>query len=90
MKIGKVNLEYVGQIFLYLCYLNKNERKTGEESLMGFILCSEGNTEHIEYLMLNEDSLMNVAQYYTPLLDKKLLSEKLWCALVIAKENYAK
>lgn len=40
------------------------------------ILCTEGNAEHIEYLMLEEDSPIKVAQYYTKLLDKKLLSEK--------------
>ena len=74
-------------MLLYLRYLNKNERKEGEESPIGLILCSEGNTEHIEYLML-EDSNIKVAQYYTQLPDKKLLSEKLQRAIAIARENY--
>ena len=56
---------------------------------IGLILCSEGNTEHIEYLMLDEDSPIKVAQYYTKLPDKKLLSEKLQRAIAIAKEHYA-
>ena len=76
-------------MLLYLRYLNKNERREGEESPIGLILCSEGNTEHIEHLMLDEDSPIKVAQYYTKLPDKKLLSEKLLRAIAIAKEHYA-
>ena len=86
LKLGKFKPEHEGQMLLYLRYLNRNERKEGEESPIGLILCSEGNTEHIEYLML-EDSDIKVAQYYTILPDKKLLSEKLQKAIAIAKEN---
>ncbi|MBR5249990.1 MAG: DUF1016 family protein [Bacteroidales bacterium] len=88
LKLGKFKPEYEGQMLLYLRYLNKNERREGEESPIGLILCSEGNTEHIEYLMLEEDSPIRVAQYYTKLPDKKLLSEKLQRAIAIAKEHY--
>ena len=89
LKLGKFKPEYEGQMLLYLRYLNKNERKEGEESPIGFILCSEGNTEHIEYLMLDEDSPIKVAQYYTKLPDKKVLSEKLRRAISIAREHYS-
>ncbi len=88
LKLGKFKPEYEGQMMLYLRYLNKNDRREGEESPIGLILCSEGNTEHIEYLMLDEDSPIKVAQYYTKLPDKKLLSEKLQKAIAIAKEHY--
>jgi predicted nuclease of restriction endonuclease-like (RecB) superfamily len=88
LKLGKFKPEHEGQMLLYLRYLNKNERKEGEESPIGLILCSEGNTEHIEYLMLEEDSPIKVAQYYTKLPDKKLLAEKLQKAIAIAKEHY--
>ena len=77
-----------GQMLLYLRYLNRHDRKEGEASPIGLILCSEGNTEHIEYLMLDEESPIKVAQYYTKLPDKKLLSEKLQRAIAIAKEHY--
>jgi predicted nuclease of restriction endonuclease-like (RecB) superfamily len=87
LKLGKFKPEHEGQMLLYLRYLNKNERKEGEESPIGLILCSEGNTEHIEYLML-EDSNIKVAQYYTQLPDKNLLSEKLHRAIAIAKEHF--
>ena len=75
-------------MLLYLRYLNQNERKDWEESPIGLILCSEGNTEHVEYLMLDESSSIKVAQYYTQLPDKKLLAQKLKKA--IARENYQK
>lgn len=88
LKLGKFKPEHEGQMLLYLRFLDKNERKKGEESPIGLILCSEGNTEHIEYLML-EDSNIKVAQYYTQLPDKKLLGEKLHRAIAIAKEKYA-
>lgn len=87
LKLGKFKPEYEGQMRLYLRYLNKHDRKEGEESPIGLILCSEGNTEHIEYLMLDEDSPVKVAQYYTKLPNKKLLSEKLQRAIAIAKEH---
>lgn len=90
LKLGKFKPEYEGQMRLYLRYLNQNDRKPWEESPIGLILCSEGNTEHIEYLMLDEESPIKVAQYYTKLPDKKLLSEKLRKAIAIAREQYNK
>ena len=89
LKLGKFKPEHEGQMRLYLRYLNQNERREGEESPIGLILCSEGNTEHIEYLMLDEDSPIRVAQYYTQLPDKKILAEKLQRAIAIAREHYA-
>jgi len=88
LKLGKFKPEYEGQMLLYLRYLDRNERRQGEESPIGLILCSEGNTEHIEYLMLDDNSPIKVAQYYTQLPDKKLLAEKLQRAIAIAREHY--
>lgn len=88
LKLGKFKPAYEGQMLLYLRYLNRHDRKEGEGSPIGLILCSEGNTEHIEYLMLDDSSPIKVAQYYTKLPDKKLLSEKLQRAIAIAKEYY--
>ena len=90
LKLGKFKPEHEGQMLLYLRYLNQNERKVWEESPIGLILCSEGNTEHIEYLMLDESSPIKVAQYYTQLPDKKLLAQKLKKAIAIAREHYQK
>ena len=88
LKLGKFKPEHEGQMLLYLRYLDKNEKRSGEDSPIGLILCSEGNTEHIEYLMLDENSPIKVAQYYTQLPDKKLLAEKLQKAVAIAREHY--
>lgn len=87
LKLGKFKPEYEGQMLLYLRYLSQNERKSWEESPIGLILCSEGNTEHVEYLMLDENSPIKVAQYYTQLPDKKLLADKLKKAIAIAREK---
>lgn len=87
LKLGKFKPEHEGQMRLYLRYLDKNERREGEESPIGLILCSEGHTEHIEYLMLEENSPIKVAQYYTRLPDKRILAEKLQRAIAIAKEK---
>lgn len=89
LKLGKFKPEYEGQMRLYLRYLDQNEKRADEGSPIGLILCSEGNTEHIEYLMLEEQSPIKVAQYYTQLPDKKILSEKLQRAIAIAREYYA-
>lgn len=89
LKLGKFKPDYEGQMRLYLRYLDQNERRADEESPIGLILCSEGNTEHIEYLMLEEQSPIKIAQYYTQLPDKKILSEKLQRAIAIAREYYA-
>ena len=86
LKLGKFKPAYEGQMLLYLRYINTHERHPWEEAPIGLILCSEGNTEHIEYLMLDENSPIKVAQYYTQLPDKKLLAARLQRAIAIARE----
>lgn len=87
LKLGKFKPAYEGQMRLYLRYLNKNNRKPWEEAPIGLILCSEGNTEHIQYFMLDEDSDIRVAQYYTQLPPKEVLSDRLQRAIAIAREH---
>lgn len=87
-ELGKFKPEYEGQMKLYLRYLDKNERKHWEEPPMGLILCSEGNTEHIEYLMLDEAAKdIRVAQYYAGLPTKAVLRRKLQRAIALAQES---
>lgn len=71
---------------LYLRWLQKHEMQTGEESPIGLLLCSEGNTEHIELLMLDEKEI-KVAQYLTELPSKEWFADKLHRAIEIAKIN---
>ena len=86
LKLGKFKPEHKGQMELYLRWLDKHERKAGEESPIGLILCSEGNTEHIELLML-EGSSIKVAQYLTELPEKDLLQRRLHQAIATAKTH---
>lgn len=87
LKLGKFKPEHKGQTELYLRWLDKHERKPGEESPIGLILCSEGNTEHIKLLML-EGSSIKVAQYLTELPEKELLQAHLHKAIEIAKQRH--
>lgn len=87
LKLGKFKPEHKGQMELYLRWLDKYERKPGEESPIGLILCSEGNTEHIELLML-EGSSIKVAQYLTELPEKEILQSHLHKAIEMAKTKH--
>ena len=85
LKLGKFKPEYKGQMELYLKYLRKYEKQLGEEDPIGLLLCSEGNTEHIELLMLDEQNI-KVAQYLPVLPDKKWFIDKLNRSILIARE----
>ena len=85
LKLGKFKPEYKGQMELYLKYLSRYEKQPAEEEPVGLLLCSEGNTEHIELLMLGEQNI-KVAQYLTVLPDKQWFIDKLNRSILIAKE----
>lgn len=89
LKLGKFKPKYKSQMELYLRWLQKNEMQQGEEKPIGLLLCSEGNTEHIELLMLDEKEI-RVAQYLTELPSKEWFADKLHRALEIAKMNEIK
>lgn len=84
LKLGKFKPDYKGQMELYLKWLKKYEMQPGEETPLGLLLCSEGNTEHIELLMLDENEI-KVAQYLTELPSKQWFIEKLHRSIEIAK-----
>lgn len=85
LKLGKFKANYKGQMELYLRWLEKNEQKDGENKPIGLILCSEKSSEQINYLMLDNDEQIKVAEYLTLLPEKKLLLEKLEKAIAIAE-----
>uniref|UniRef100_A0A3B0J107 YhcG PDDEXK nuclease domain-containing protein n=1 Tax=Wolbachia endosymbiont of Aleurodicus floccissimus TaxID=2152762 RepID=A0A3B0J107_9RICK len=72
----------------YLNWLNKNERKAGEEKPLGIILCAAKDQEDIEYLEL-EGSNIHVARYLTQLPSKEILEKELRKAISIAREKHA-
>ena len=85
LKLGKFKPQYKGQMELYLRYLQKHDMQPDENPPIGLLLCSEGNTEHIELMMLNEDRI-KVAQYLTCLPNKQWFVDKLNRSILIAKE----
>ena len=86
LKIGKFKPKHKAQMELYLKWLERYEMQKGEEKPIGLLLCSEGNTEHIELLMLDEKEI-KVAQYLTELPSKEWFADKLHRAIEIAKMN---
>jgi len=71
LKLGKFQASHKGQVELYLRWLDKHERKEGEESPLGIILCAEKHHEQIELLELDSGDI-HVAEYLTKPLEKIL------------------
>ncbi len=87
LKLGKFEPEHKGQMEWYLRWLDKNERKIGEERPIGIILCADKDEEDVEYLELDEVGI-HVTKYLTKLPPKELLEEYLHRAIVLARANY--
>jgi len=88
LKLGKFKAADKGQIELYLRWLDKYEKRTGEESPLGLILCAEKTAEHVELLQLAKSGI-RVAEYLTELPPRELLEKKLHEAIRIAREQIA-
>jgi predicted nuclease of restriction endonuclease-like (RecB) superfamily len=88
LKLGKFQAADKGQMELYLRWLDKYERREGEESPLGLILCAEKTAEHVELLQL-ETSGIRVAEYLTELPPRPLLEAKLHDAIRLAREQIA-
>ncbi|WP_446011699.1 PDDEXK nuclease domain-containing protein [Candidatus Electrothrix sp.] len=86
LKIGRFKAAFKGQMELYLRWLNKYERQSGEEAPIGLILCAEAGTEQVELLNMQKDNIM-VAEYWTELPPKELLEKKLHTALIEIRER---
>ncbi len=85
LKLGRFKAAYKGQMELYLRWLDKNEKQSGEEAPLGLILCTEGRHEQIELLQL-ERSGIKVAEYLTDLPDRQLLKKKLQAEIEINRK----
>ena len=73
-----------GQMELYLKWLDRYERKEGEEKPIGLILCAGKHQETVELLDL-EQSGIRVSSYWTEALPKKELERKLHDAVRLAR-----
>lgn len=86
LKLGKFEAKHKGQMELYLKWLDKYEKKDGERSPVGLILCAESSREQVELLEMHKDGIM-VAEYWTELPPKKDLEKKIHTILTQARER---
>ena len=85
LKLDRFKPADKGQVELYLRWLDKHERRDGEESPLGLILCAAKREEMIELLEL-EATGIHVAEYLTALPPRELLEARLHAAIERAKE----
>ena len=76
LKLGDFKPADVGQMELYLRWLDRHERQTGEETPIGLILCAGKKRETVEVLEL-EPRGIHVAEYLTELPPRELLEKRL-------------
>jgi len=88
LKLGAFRPADMGQMELYLRWLNEYDRQPGEEQPLGLILCSGRSSERIELLRLEEKGI-RVAEYLTELPPREVLEQKLRAAVEIARERLA-
>jgi predicted nuclease of restriction endonuclease-like (RecB) superfamily len=84
LKLDRFRPEHKGQMELYLRWLDKHERKHGEEAPIGIILCSGKDHGRIELLELDKTGI-HVAEYLTVLPPKELMQRKLQEAVALSR-----
>jgi predicted nuclease of restriction endonuclease-like (RecB) superfamily len=88
LKLESFQPAHVGQMELYLRWLDKYERAPGEHAPIGLILCASADAEQVELLQLDAKSI-RVSEYLTALPPLALLRERLHRAIEHAKEKAA-
>ena len=76
-----------GQMELYLRWLDKYERQSGEKGPIGLILCAGKKQETVELLELEKSSI-RVAEYLTELPAREILEQTLHKAIVLARQRF--
>ncbi len=89
LKLESFQPAHVGQMELYLRWLDKHERAPGEESPIGLILCASADAEQVELLQLDAKSI-RVSEYLTELPPMTLLQSRLHRAIEHAREQAAR
>ena len=87
LKLDRFKAADKGQVELYLRWLDKHERREGEGSPLGLILCAGKRQQMIELLEL-ETSGIHVAEYLTALPPRALLEARLQTAIQRARQGY--
>lgn len=86
LKLDRFRPEHKGQMELYLRWLDKYERKPGEEPPIGIILCTGKDRGRIELLELHKTGI-HVAEYLTVLPPKDVLQRKLQEAAAVSRAH---
>lgn len=86
LKLESFQPAHVGQMELYLRWLDKYERAPGEEAPIGLILCASADAEQVELLELDAKSI-RVGEYLTELPPLPLLRQRLHQAIKHAREQ---
>jgi len=89
LKIGRFKPGYMGQMNLYLKWLNRYDRQPGEETPIGLILCTEASREQIELLEMDKNGIA-VAEYWTTLPPKAELQARIQEVYREASERLAR
>ena len=89
LKLESFQPAHVGQMELYLRWLDKYERAPGEEAPIGLILCASADAEQVELLQLDAKSI-RVSEYLTELPPLPLLRARLHQAIEHAREQTAR
>ncbi|RYF82659.1 MAG: DUF1016 domain-containing protein [Comamonadaceae bacterium] len=88
LKLEKFQPAHKGQMELYLRWLDKHDRASGEEPPIGLILCAAKDTEQVELLDLGASNI-RVAEYLAHIPDTELLQAQLHRAVQMARERAA-
>ena len=86
LKLEKFQPAHKGQMELYLRWLDKYDRTSGEESPIGLILCADANAEQVELMDLDNANI-RVAEYLSHIPDMKLMRAQLHRAVTLARER---
>lgn len=84
LKLERFKPEDMGQMELYLRWLDRHERRDDEGTPLGLILCESKPDEQIELLQLDKKGI-RVASYLTELPPREVLEQKLHEAVAAAR-----
>ncbi len=86
LKTGRFKPQYKGQMELYLKWLDRYERKEGENAPIGLILCTEASRDQIELLEMDKAGIA-VAEFWTNLPPKTAFEKLINSILKETKER---
>lgn len=87
LKIDEFKPEYIGKLNFYLEALDRDVKKKHEKPSVGVLLCKNKDNDVVEYALSRSLSPAMVSEYYTMLIDKKILQSKLKEFYDFADEN---